>query len=261
MLSMTADHAFVKDRLIAFYDASSIGDSLPDIVSVFPMDGAQLPTAMSPDWLKIELAKPGRSQSALARFMGVVPEIVNRIVNGKRQIKAHEADQIRGYLNATEKGAPATFSHMAPRPIPAALLTIRGKVEAGSWREVSFTDLDVHEPETLPAPQSIVDSGAFALRVSGPSMDQLYREGSFVIVQPWYGGPLPFGRRVVVERTASDGKVETTVKEMVRGPDGEPELWPRSKHPAHQTPIRYKDAEGVTVSLIGVVISSYQPET
>jgi SOS-response transcriptional repressor LexA len=215
---------------------------------------------MDAEWLKTELLGRGRSQSALARFMGVVPEIVNRIVNGKRQIKAHEADQIRAYLAATRDGAPASTSHISARLNTAAFLTVRGSVEAGSWREVAFSDVEVHELETLPAPQSIVDSGAFALRVSGPSMDRLYREGTFVIVQPWHGGPLPFGRRVIVERERKDGLIETTVKELVRGADGEPELWPRSNHPAHQTPLLFKDMDGVTVRLAGLVVSSYQPE-
>jgi phage repressor protein C with HTH and peptisase S24 domain len=214
---------------------------------------------MQADWLKSELEKPGRSQSALARFMGVVPEIVNRMANGKRQIKAHEADQIRQYMAATSGSGSATLPHISPRPSAASLLTVRGTVEAGSWREVAFTDFE-HEPETLPAPRSIVDSGAFALRVAGPSMDQLYPDGSYVVVQPWHGGPLPFGKRVVVERSRPDGLAETTVKELVRGADGEAELWPRSNHPAHQSPVPYKDIEDVTVRIVGVVVWSMKPE-
>lgn len=223
------------------------------------MDGSQN-IDMDAEWLKAELDRPGRSQSALARFMGVVPEIVNRIANGRRGIKAHEADQIRAYLTATGGSGGATFPHISPKPQTAHLLTVRGTVEAGSWREVAFSDLDLHEAETLPAPRSVVDSGAFALRVSGPSMDRKYPDGSYVIVQPWHGGPLPVGKRVVIERSRPDGLVETTVKELVQSPGGELELWPRSSHPNHQTPIPYKDIEGVTVTLIGVVVASHIPE-
>lgn len=214
---------------------------------------------MEAGWLKAELEKPGRSQSALARFMGVVPEIVNRMANGRRSIKAHEADLIRAYLAATTGVGGATFPHISPRPTAASVLVVRGTVEAGSWREVAFTDLE-HDFETLPAPRSVVDSGAFALRVAGPSMDRLYPDGSYVVVQPWHGGPLPYGKRVVVERARPDGLVETTVKELVQGRDGEPELWPRSNHPAHQAPVTYKDVEGVTVRILGVVIWSMKPE-
>lgn len=212
---------------------------------------------MDAEWLKAELAKPGRSQSALARHLGVVPEIVNRIVHGRRQVKANEADQIREYLSSTEKGTPATFARIVSKPSPTALLPVRGTVEAGSWREALLSAFD-YEPETLIAPRSVVDSGAFALRVAGPSMDLLYPDGSFVVVQPWHGGPLPFGKRVIVERDR-DGLVETTVKELVRGPEGEPELWPRSSHPAHQKPVPYKEEE-VTLRLVGIVIWSMRPD-
>lgn len=210
---------------------------------------------MDVEWLKDELQKPGRSQSALARHLGVVPEIVNRIVHGRRQIKSTEADQIREYLAATSAGA-ATIAHIAPRPSATALLTVRGTVEAGSWREAVLSDLH-YEPETLIAPRSIVDSGAFALRVAGPSMDLLYPDGSFVVVQPWHGGPLPYGKRVIVERHRN-GLVETSVKELVRGPTGDPVLCPRSSHPAHQSPIPYEADD--TLHLVGVVIWSMRPD-
>lgn len=212
---------------------------------------------MDPDWLKAELAKPGRSQSALARHLGCVPEIVNRIVHGRRQVKAHEADQIRAYLAATELGASAANSRIPVRVSPTAKLSVRGTVEAGSWREAVLNEFE-YEDETLIAPRSVVDSGAFALRVAGPSMDLLYPDGSYVVVQPWHGGPLPFGKRVIVERSR-DGLVETTVKELVRGADGEPELWPRSSHPAHQKPIAYQD-DDVTLRLVGVVVWSMRPD-
>lgn len=222
------------------------------------MDGSHN-IAMQPDWLKAELAKPGRSQSALARFLKMAPEQVNRMCKGTRKISADEADQIRAYLAATASGGGATITHLSPKPGQVSLLTVRGTVEAGSWREVPFTDL-AHDLETLPAPRSVVDSGAFALRVAGPSMDLLYPDGSYVVVQPWHGGPLPYGKRVVVERSRPDGLMETTVKELVRGPGGEPELWPRSSSPAHQAPIPYKDVEGVTVRILGTVVWRMAPE-
>lgn len=71
------------------------------------------------DWLKAELDKPGRSQSALSRFMGFTsPAIVNRMAQGRRDISAKEADQIRAYLAATTRGeAPAAEPrHMGNTP-------------------------------------------------------------------------------------------------------------------------------------------------
>lgn len=253
---MTRYHNAVNSLPHLHYDATAIATPWPIGIGGAGM-GRPQNIEMDVEWLKAELAKPGRSQSALARHLGVVPEIVNRIVHGRRQVKAHEADKIREYLSATTDGGAATIARIAPRPIPAALLTVRGTVEAGSWREVTLTDFG-HEPETLPAPRSVVDSGAYALRVAGPSMDLLYPDGSFVVVQPWHGGPLPFGKRVIVERSR-DGLIETTVKELVRGADGEPELWPRSSHPAHQAPLPYKE-DDATVRLMAVVIWSMKPD-
>jgi len=218
---------------------------------------------MDPRWLKEELAKDGRSQAALARFLGYdFPEIVNRMCSGKRQIKSQEADRIREYLATHPPDDPTGNYGATVTPIPrsrslTAQLVVRGTVEAGSWREVGVAD--VFEPEVLTAPKELVDAGAFGLRVVGPSMDLRYPHGSMIIVVPW-DGPPPVGKRVVVERTRPGGLVETSVKELVRRPDGELELWPRSTHPAHQAPIPFGDHDDVTVRLLGVVRATYLPE-
>lgn len=204
-------------------------------------------------WLKNELSKPGRSQSALARFLGVEhPSIVNRMCSGDRKITSREADQIRAYLAGTTKAGDATIYDSASRSVDTYPLQIRGTVEAGSWRERALSDL--LEAETLIAPREIVDTGAFALRVAGPSMDQFYKDGSYVIVQPWEGGPMPIGKHVVVEREKQDGTIESTVKELVRRADGEYELWPRSTSPLHQTPITFDNDDSIRVRIVGRVI-------
>lgn len=67
-----------------------------------PMDGR---LSIDPEWLRAQLDMPGRSQSALARFMKFSSAaIVNRMCTGKRDISAREADQIRAYLAATGGG-------------------------------------------------------------------------------------------------------------------------------------------------------------
>lgn len=214
---------------------------------------------MDPSWLKSELEKPGRSQSALARFLNLEhPSIVNRMVAGTRQIKASEADRIRAYLAATQQsGGSAAISHSGTVPAAAYYLPVRGVVEAGSWREKVLSDLV--DPEMLVAPKSIVDTGAFALKVIGPSMDRFYRDGTYVVVEPWAGGPLPVGKHVVVEREKPDGTVEATVKELVRAADGSLELWPRSNSPLHQTPVPFANDDAVLVRLVGRVTWGISP--
>lgn len=213
--------------------------------------------AIDPAWLKAELAKEKRSQAGLARYLGIATESVNRVCKGTRQIKMAEAEKIYEYLSLTAEPG-ATIPHTSPKVASTSLLQVRGTAEAGSWREVALRE--VQDPATLVAPQHLAEIGAYALRVEGPSMDRRYPPGSYVIVAPWHGGPLPYGKRVVVERTAQDGKIETTVKDLVRGMNGEPELWPRSSHPAHQTPLPYKTVDDIRIDVIGTVVGSYRDE-
>jgi hypothetical protein len=211
-------------------------------------------------WLRQELEKPGRSQSALARYLGFEhASIVNRMVTDgpkRRQIKATEADKIHSYLTETNRDGAAT-SHTISPLTEASLLKVRGAVESGSWKELAYAEMVIEE---LPAPKSIIDTGAFAFKVVGPGFDQDYPDGSYVVVQPWHGGPLPFGKHVVVERERG-GLVERTIKEMVRRADNVIELWPRSSHPDLQAPLMYGDQDGTMVRLVGRVIWKISPVT
>jgi SOS-response transcriptional repressor LexA len=205
---------------------------------------------MEPDWLRKELKKPGRSQSALARFLGLDASSVNRMTHGTRQIKASEADKIRLYLVSTGGGE---LSHIPAGEI-ARHIPVLGTVEAGAWREVANDE--VIEPFSIPVVEHrIFDGETFALKVSGPSMNLHYPDGSFVLVRPWAGGPLPFGKRIVVRRIRPDGLYETTIKELTRNSRGESELWPRSADPRHQTAVPF-DGDGVTVEIVGRVIAN-----
>lgn len=201
---------------------------------------------ITPEILDLELKKPGRSQSALARAMGVDPAIINRMVRGLRQIKAVELPLIDAYLRATGE-AP-----FAPEPVDT--VPVVGAVEAGAWREPGLWD----GGEDVPIMASAANGDLFALRVVGSSMNLRYPEGTYVIARKWEGGDWPVGKNVIVQRTDGGGKVETTLKELVMGEDGL-ELWPRSSDPRFQEPVMYK-ADDATVEIIGRVISSYRVE-
>jgi hypothetical protein len=84
-------------------------------------------------------------------------------------------------------------------------------------------------------------------------MNKHYADGSYVVVQPWGGGPLPVGKHVIIERERPDGLIETTIKEMVQAADGTIELWPRSTDPRHQALVPYDEHNGATVRVIGRV--------
>lgn len=209
---------------------------------------------MDPAWLKEELAKPGRSQSALARHLGWTDASkVNRIVNGQRQIRATEADAIRAYLIATggSDSLPLQNHVASPQFVP-----VLGTVEAGVWREVGVAE---GEPEYIPVVAHKMFAGdVFAVRVVGSSMNEFYADGAYVIARKWGGGDLPVGRHVIVQREQPSGLYETTLKELVQRDDGGLELWPRSTDPRHQSPVRYDEHENATVKIIGRVIAKME---
>lgn len=212
--------------------------------------------AMDAMWLKSQLEQPGRSQAALARFLHVDQSAVNRMCNGTREIKAREADQIQAYLRGTSRGAQDSdgFGEEAA-DFEGGPTVVEGVVEAGTWRDSSARPAG---PRTIPVISSSPIKGeVFALRVAGPSMNKTYQDGSYVIVRRWNGGPLPFGRDVIVQRTRPDGLYETTIKEL--RPAGDyPELWPRSTDSAHQQPVKYDEGADIVVEIIGLVIGAWR---
>lgn len=213
---------------------------------------------MDHKWLKDELARPGRSQAACARAIGLEQSAMNRIVNGGRKILADEARAILEYLRATSNGAPFAPPLDGLAPLGVNYLPVLATVEAGAWREA-----DEYSPrgeaEIPVVGGKMLAQGAFALLVQGSSMNELYPPGVHVIVEPWRGGPLPYGSRVAVKRTRSDGLTEYTLKELRRGPKGD-ELWPRSTDPKHRLPIPLADDGSITVELVGRVVASYRTE-
>ena len=50
-------------------------------------------------WVQKQLEETGKTQADLARYLKLAPPIVNKIIKGRRVIKATEADQIRAFFN------------------------------------------------------------------------------------------------------------------------------------------------------------------
>lgn len=65
------------------------------------------PNVTDLSWLKAQLALPGRSQGELARRLGVNASAVNRLVNGKRELKAREIPIVEAYLAETSADRPS----------------------------------------------------------------------------------------------------------------------------------------------------------
>lgn len=236
---------------------NAVGVDLYVILPISTDDGATFsPPAMDAPWLKTELGKHGRSQTALAKFLGLDQSAVNRMCKGERQIKVREADKIRAYLAATRRHGDTdpTDNVDASTEEGATFIRVEGVVEAGAWREAFASPSG---PDHIPMVASaMLEGDVFALKVAGPSMNEFYPDGSYVVVRRWAGGPLPVGKHVVVQRVRPDGLYECTVKELRARPgNGRYELWPRSRDPAYQAPIGYETEGDLPVEIIGRVIA------
>lgn len=130
-----------------------------------------------PEWLKAELAKPGRSQSGLARYLGLDASIVNKIVNGKRDLKAREIEEVEAYL----ANAPALIGPFRDPPsalsdprawlrheLQAADITVDHLAERSGVHRATIFRLLEEGTEAVPSMRT-VNRLAEALRLNGPS--------------------------------------------------------------------------------------------
>jgi len=103
---------------------------------------------------------------------------------------------------------------------PLGSIPIIGQVAAGNWRQA------VQRPiASMPKPDPSVPPQAFALRVTGDSMDKLVEDGGTVIVDPQDKDLFP-GRYYVI----INGDGETTFKQFKSDPA---RLVPCSWNPDH----------------------------
>jgi len=174
-------------------------------------------------------ARYGFSASGLAKKAGLDPTTFNRskrvTPDGRQRWPSTES--IAKILDATGASVEEFISLLsakaarpAPRPVP-----LIGFAEAGAggyfddggfpvgsgWDEIPFPDVD--------------DQHAYALEVSGNSMEPLYRKGDVIIVSP--AARLRRGDRVVVKTKSG----EVLAKELKRRTSKNVEL--RSLNPEH----------------------------
>jgi SOS-response transcriptional repressor LexA len=134
-----------------------------------------------------------------------------------------------------------------------------GQVQGGAFRlAVEFAP---EERFTVPALRVPGYEGVAvrALRVVGPSVNDLYPDGTFVIVVSAADTDVRSGDKVVVYDRRGE-LAEATIKEVRVEADGRIGLWPRSTHPDFQEPIYLAadDQEGPEIAY--VVIGSTRIE-
>lgn len=150
------------------------------------------------------------TQVKLAELIGIEANKVSKILSGERKVTVAEMDVIRAVLCDDSPATP-----------PLRAIPIIGQVAAGNWREAVE-----HTASYMPQPDPSTPPRAFALRVTGDSMDHYVDDGGTVIVDPDDKALYP-GRFYVI----INGDGETTFKQFQADPA---RLVPCSSNPAHQ---------------------------
>jgi phage repressor protein C with HTH and peptisase S24 domain len=182
-------------------------------------------------WAAIDriAARYGYSASGLAKKAGLDPTSFNKSkrVTPEGRPRWPSTESIAKVLSATGAPVEEFISLLTKKPKrPAMPVPLIGLAEAGTggyfddggfpvgsgWDEISFPDVD--------------DEHAYALEVSGNSMEPLYRKGDILIVSP--SARLRQGDRVVVKTKSG----EVMAKELKRRSSKSIEL--RSLNSAHK---------------------------
>lgn len=183
-------------------------------------------------WAAIDrlAARYGYSASGLAKKAGLDPTSFNKSkrVTPEGRPRWPSTESLAKILAATGANVEEFMSLLHKKPRRPALRSVPliGFAEAGAggffddggfpvgtgWDEVAFPDVD--------------DEHAYALEVSGNSMEPLYRKGDILVVSP--AARLRPGDRVVVKTKSG----EVLAKELGRRSSKSVEL--RSLNPAHK---------------------------
>ncbi|GAA0527127.1 phage repressor protein C with HTH and peptisase S24 domain [Rhizomicrobium palustre] len=176
-------------------------------------------------------AKNRLSASGLAKLAGLDPTTFNKskrgTANGKLRWPSTESiSKILTATGASLEEFVAMVTEVAPGLPPVRLVPLVGMAQAGSdgffddagfpvgagWDEIPFPDLG--------------DERAYALEISGASMEPVYRDGDRIVVSP--AAPPRRGDRVVVKTLAG----EVMAKQLARLTAQRVEL--KSLNPAYE---------------------------
>lgn len=183
----------------------------------------------------------GESQQDVAAMIGAKQSTVSRWERDEQEPEPAHLARLAAW--AKEDVAEWLNRYVGEFPVHdyGDFLPVVGAVEADYWAagwEWPETDkFDV----AVPADRRFPDIERFGLLVRGPAMDKLYPDGAIAICANLtdLGTPPAPGQKFVVLRRDPADRYEVTIKELAYDQDGTPWLWPRSNHPAHQTPLPY----------------------
>lgn len=165
--------------------------------------------------------KNGGNQSEMARFVGVSPQAVQQWVAGETSPRGSNLRKVCEFLGTTLEylltgAAPAVreFPHSSdanvePCPDIAGRVPLISSVQAGNWSSIVDNFQPGDAEDWLFYPKKL-GPRAFALRVSGVSMEPKYQNGDIIFVDPDIQAE--HGRNVVVRL---DDENQATFKQLV----------------------------------------------
>jgi transcriptional regulator with XRE-family HTH domain len=195
------------------------------------------------------------SQDDLAQATGTSAQQIGRLEMGKRKLTTDWMQRLAPALNAKP-------SDLMEIESTHHRIKLQGEVQAGRWRGRDESDVEL-EYFDIPLPEAYAQLRPYALRVVGPSMNNLYPEGTILIcchLEDLNEQPIPGKRYIIDDIDPADG-IETTVKEFVLDESGRPWAWPRSSHPLHQEPVALDEGRnGHTIQIKARVVFSLRGE-
>lgn len=201
------------------------------------------------------------SQAKLAEALGLPQSVVSDWERGELQSWRDHLIPLSKALNqdpsffVADGETRSSVNTSSVREIPVV-----GEVQGGAFRMAYEFPPD--ERMAIPIATAAYPSYAGvelrALKVVGPSVNELYADGSFVVVVSAADTDVRPGDKVVVLQRRG-GLCESTIKEV--GLEGDKVvLYPRSTHPDHQAPIYLDEADQDSPEIAYVVIGAYRAE-
>jgi phage repressor protein C with HTH and peptisase S24 domain len=174
---------------------------------------------MDAKWIEAALQRTGKTQADLARHLKLAPPIVNKIVKGRREIKAREAEEIRAFFGERSLNGQRDVRYPSPtiegptrRTMPEdipVLGTALGGETGADFTLNGESGMRVKRPPRLEGRVDI-----FALFVQGESMSPRYMPGELIYLEK--ARPPQIGDHVVVEmKPGADGTQEAYLKRLV----------------------------------------------
>lgn len=148
----------------------------------------QMPRRMSlGERVKTARLRKGLNQSELARATGIKPQSIQYLEGGSAGGSRH-LPQIAAATGVNVKWlsegvGPMEPSNVSPAPDVGERVPLISWVQAGSWMEIADHYAPGDGEDFIPCPGS-VGPHAFALRVSGDSMEPEFTAGDLIIVDP-----------------------------------------------------------------------------